>query len=282
MIELGKMNTLSILRETSVGLFLGNEDENDDDVLLPFKYFPEKYELGDEIEVFIYLDYEERRIATNLIPYIQLHEFALLEVVDVTEIGTFMDWGLEKHLFVPFGEQRHRMELGMWYVVYLDIDEKTDRLYGTNRIERHLDKEAITVSKGEEVDLLIFIETDLGFTVIINEKYKGLVFQNQIFKEINPGDTMKGYIKEVRKDGKIDVALQPIGFVNSNLKNTELIYQALVDNEGKIALTDKSSPEEINARFGISKKAFKRAIGDLYKQRKITIEATHINLLQKE
>ena len=282
MIELGKMNTLSILRETSVGLFLGNEDDNDDDVLLPFKYFPEHYDLGDEIEVFIYLDYEERRIATNLTPYIQLHQFALLEVVDVTEIGTFMDWGLEKHLFIPFGEQRHRMELGMWYVVYLDIDQKTDRLYGTNRIERYLDNDDIGVAKGDEVDLLVFIETDLGYTVIINGKHKGLVFQNQIFKEINPGDKIKGYIKDIREDGKIDVVLEPIGFVNSNSKNTELIYQALIDNSGKLALTDKSSPEDIYSRFGISKKAFKRAIGDLYKQRKISFEATHISLLEKE
>ena len=282
MIELGKMNTLTILRETSVGLFLGNEDDNDDDVLLPFKYFPEKYDLGDEIEVFIYLDYEERRIATNLTPYIQLHEFALLEVVDVTEVGTFMDWGLEKHLFIPFGEQRHRMELGMWYVVYLDIDEKTDRLYGTNRIERHLDKDDITVAKGDEVDLLVFIETDLGYTVIINGKHKGLVFENQIFKEINPGDKMKGYIKDIRQDGKIDVSLQPIGFVNSNEKNTDLIYQALVDNSGTLALTDKSSPEEIYATFGISKKAFKRAVGDLYKQRKISIAPTQITLSKND
>lgn len=276
MTDLGRINTLAILRETSVGLYLGNEDV--EDVLLPFKYCPENFSIGDELEVFIYLDSEERRIATNIIPFVRLHEFALLEVVDVTEVGTFMDWGLEKHLFVPFGEQRHRMELGMWYVVYLDIDQKTDRLFGTNRVEQYLEDKVITVSIGEEVDLLVFIETDLGYTVIINNKHKGLVFHNEIFKEINPGDTLKGYIKHIREDGKIDVSLQPIGYVNTNSKNSEVIYQAIVDNQGTLALTDKSSPEAIYEAFGISKKAFKRALGDLYKQRKITIEDAEIKL----
>jgi len=277
LIELGKLNTLSILRDTGVGLYLGSKEV--EDVLLPHKYCPKDFSIGDELEVFIYLDSEERRIATNIIPSITLHEFGALEVVDVTEFGTFMDWGLEKHLFVPFAEQRHKMEVGYWYVVYLDFDKKTERLFGTNRIENYLDNEQITVSKGEEVDLYVFIETDLGYTVIINKKHKGLVFHNEIFKEINPGDSLKGYIKEVRADGKIDVALQPIGYINANSKNSDLIYQAIVDNNGSIALTDKSSPEEIYDTFGISKKAFKRAIGDLYKQRKIIIEESQIKIV---
>lgn len=277
LIELGQLNTLSILRDTSVGLYLGSEDV--EDVLLPLKYCPEEFSIGDKLEVFIYLDYEERRIATNIIPPIKLHEFGLLEVVDVTEFGTFMDWGLEKHLFIPFGEQRYKMEVGYWYVVYLDLDKKTGRLFGTNRIENYLDDEQITVSKGEEVDLYVFDETDLGYTVIINNKHKGLVFHNEIFKKINPGDRLKGYIKEVRADGKIDVALQPIGYANTNSKNSELIYKALIDHNGSLDLTDKSSPEVIYEAFGISKKAFKRAIGDLYKQRKISIEASQIKIL---
>lgn len=277
MIELGKINTLSILRETSVGLYLGDDDGSD--VLLPYKYIPENYAIGDMLDVFIYLDSEERQIATNLDPFIKLHEYSLLEVVDVTEVGTFMNWGLEKHLFIPFGEQRHNMELGMWYVVYLDIDEKTNRLYGTNRIERLLDNEVITVKKGDEVDILVFIETDLGYTVIINNKHKGLVFRNQIFIEINPGDRLVGFIKDVREDGKIDVSLQPTGYKNTNARNIEIICNALVSNGGSMPISDKSSPEEIYATFGISKKAFKRAIGDLYKQRKISIEKTEIKLL---
>jgi len=274
MIELGKMNTLEILRETSVGLYLG--DDEGLDVLLPNKYMPDNYKIGDTLDVFIYLDYDERIIATNLTPFIKLHEYAALEVVDITEVGTFMDWGLEKHLFVPFGEQRHGMELGYWYVVYLDIDERTNRLYGTNRIERILDNEVITVDKGDEVDLLVFMETDLGYTVIINNQHKGLVYENEIYREINPGDKLKGFIKDVRGDGKIDVSLQPIGYENTNTRNIEIIYKALVANNGSMAISDKSSPDNIYATFGISKKAFKRAIGDLYKQRKINIEKTGI------
>lgn len=275
--ELGRVNKLSILRETSIGLYLGSD--HIEDVLLPNKYCPKDYAIGDELEVFIYLDSEERRIATNIIPAVTLHEFGALEVVDVTEVGTFMDWGLEKHLFVPFGEQRHKMEEGFWYVVYLDLDERTGRLFGTNRIENYLDDQNITVSKGEEVDLYVFIETDLGYTVIINNKHKGLVFHNEIFVEINPGDTLKGYIKDVRDDGKIDVSLQPIGYANANSKNSNMIYNAIIESNGTLALTDRSSPEDIYKAFGISKKAFKRAIGDLYKQRKIIIEESQIKLV---
>ena len=277
MIDLGKLHTLSILRETNVGLYLGSDSV--EDVLLPHKYCPTQYKIGDELEVFIYLDSEERRIATNIIPSIKLHEFGLLQVVDVTEYGTFMDWGMEKHLFVPFAEQRQAMEEDYWYVVYLDFDEQTGRLFGSNKIEKYLDNDHIAVSKGEEVDLYVFIETDLGYTVIINNKHKGLVFENEIFKEINPGDTLKGFIKEVRDDGKIDVSLQPIGYASANAKNTDLIYQAIVNNNGRLDFTDKSSPEDIYKTFGISKKAFKRAIGDLYKQRKISIEESEIKLV---
>lgn len=277
MTELGRVHTLSILRETSVGLYLGSDDV--EDVLLPLKYCPTAYTFGDELDVFLYLDSEERRIATTIIPPITLHEFGLLEVIDVTDVGTFMDWGLEKNLFVPFEEQRHEMEEEYWYVVYLDFDEKSGRLFASNRIEKYLDNDHITVSKDEEVDLYVFIETELGYTVIINNKHKGLVFHNEIFTEINPGDTLKGYIKDVRNDGKIDVSLQPIGYSNSNSKNTDLIYKAIMDNYGSIALTDKSSPDEIYEAFAISKKAFKRAIGDLYKQRKIRIEEFEIKIV---
>jgi len=236
--ELGRVHTLSIKRETSVGLYLGSDSV--EDILLPRKYCPKNYSIDDELEVFIYLDSEERRIATTII---------------------------------------HEMEEEYWYVVYLDFDEKSGRLFASNRIEKYLDNEHITVSKGEEVELYVFIETELGYTVIINKKHKGLVFHNEIFTEINPGDTVKGYIKEVRNDGKIDVSLQPIGYANSNSKNTDLIYKAIVDNNGSIALTDKSSPDEIYKAFGISKKAFKRALGDLYKQRKISIEESLIKLV---
>jgi len=275
-IEIGKYNELRILRETSVGLFLG--DEEGEDVLLPNKYVPEEYEIDDMIKVFVYLDYDERKIATNIIPKIHLYGFALLEVTAVADVGAFLDWGMEKNLMVPYREQRQKMEVGRWYVVYMDIDEETDRLYASNRIDRILKNDELTVKVGEEVDLLVYRETDIGFAVIINDQHKGLVFKNEIFKPLNIGDRLKGYIKKIREENKIDVSLQPIGYDNFNDKNSQEIYDALVANNGYLPVTDKSAPEEIYNLFGISKKAFKKAVGDLYKRRKITIEAKGIRL----
>lgn len=277
MIEIGKYNTLEILRLTTVGLFLGDEDGND--VLLPNKYCPEDFEIGDELEVFVYLDYAERKVATNLKPRILLHQFALLEVVDVTEHGAFLDWGLEKHLMVPFKEQRQKMQLGRWYVVYLNLDEQTDRLYATNKVEKHLSNEVLTVAQGDKVDLLVLSETDLGFSVIVNHKHKGLIYKSDIFKELSVGSLLTGFVKKIREDNKLDVSLQPLGYTNFNDENVQKIYDALVANNGSLPLTDKSTPEQIYARFSLSKKAFKKAVGALYKQRKITMAADGIELV---
>ena len=164
--QIGVYHELEILRETSVGLFLGNDE--DEEVLLPNKYVPEDYEIGDEMNVFVYLDYAEREIATTLTPKILLNEYALLEVSMVTEVGAFMDWGLEKNLLVPFREQRDRMVEGRWYVVRMMNDEQTDRLYATNKVDKHLQNEALTIDEGEEVQIIILRKTDLGYTVIID------------------------------------------------------------------------------------------------------------------
>ena len=277
MIEIGKYNELTILRETSVGLYLG--DESGEDVLLPNKYCPEKYELDDKISVFVYLDYAERKIATNITPKVLLNEFSLLRVTAIETVGAFMDWGLEKDLMVPFKEQRQRMSIDRWYIVYLDLDTDTDRLFASNRIEKHLQNENLNVEVGDEVDILIYHKTDLGFTVIVNHAHKGLVYNNEVFKELNIGDKLKGFVKNIREENKIDISLQPIGYVNYNDTNTQLVYQALVDADGILKITDKSSPEEIHAQFGISKKAFKKALGALYKDRKIEIKPEGIRLV---
>jgi predicted RNA-binding protein (virulence factor B family) len=275
-IQIGTYNTLTIRRDTSVGLYLG--DAAGEDVLLPNKYRPEHFELDDSIEVFVYRDYAGRKVATNLTPDITLHEFALLQVADVTEVGAFMDWGLEKHLLVPFSEQRQEMELGRWYVVYMDLDTDTDRLYATNKIDQRLQNVYLTVKEGDPVDLLVFKKTDLGFSVIVNNKHEGLVYANEVFKELRVGDRLNGFVKKIREENKLDISLQPIGFRNANQNNTEMIYSDLVNNDGFLAITDKSSPEEIYALFGISKKAFKKAVGALYKERKIVIEEEGIKL----
>ncbi|MDP5230992.1 MAG: S1-like domain-containing RNA-binding protein [Cellulophaga sp.] len=276
MIELGNYNTLEILRDTSVGLFLGDDEGND--VLLPNKYVPEIYEIGDKLTVFCYLDFDERPVVTNLTPYILRNTFKLLKVVEVNKIGAFLDWGLEKHLLVPFGEQREKMVANQWYVVYCYLDEKSFRLVGSNKLDKFLDNEELTVAVNDEVNLIVTRQNDLGWDVIINNQHKGLVYQNEVFKKIAVGDTIKGYIKHIRPDNKIDVSLQALGYVSVEpAANT--IYQILKKEGGYLNLHDKSSPEEISARLQMSKKIFKKSIGTLYKDRKINIKPDGIYLV---
>lgn len=276
--QIGQYHTLTIDRETSVGIYL--TDEEGRDVLLPNKYCPESYSIGDLLKVFVYLDNQERIVATTLEPKIQMHTFALLRCADSTEFGAFMDWGLEKHLLVPFSDQKQTIVAGKWYIVYLDIDEETNRLYGSQRIEKHLQNFNLSIAVGDEVDLMVYRETDIGFAVIINNKHKGLVFKNEVFQPIHMGDKMRGYVKKIGDENKIDISLQPIGYKNFNSKNSEAIYEILRLNNGWMAINDKSAPEIIYNRFGISKKAFKKAIGDLYKQRLITIEKDGIRTIE--
>lgn len=280
MIDIGQYHELRILRETSVGLFLG--DESGEDVLLPNKYRPEKFEIDDRIEVFVYRDHEERKVATNLTPKIFLNDFALLQVTAVTEVGAFMDWGLEKELMVPFNEQRQKMEEGRWYLVYMTLDKKTDRLFASNKIDKFLQNEVLTVQEGDAVDLVVMQKTDLGFSVIVDNVHKGLIYENEIFKKINVGDKLHGFIKKIREGNKIDVSLHPIGYQNFNDPNSQLIFQKLTENNGFLAVTDQSSPEDIYAQFGISKKAFKKAVGALFKQRRITLEKNGIKLVNED
>jgi len=276
-IEIGRYNKLRILSQNTIGLLLG--DKSGESVLLPKKYCPESYELDDEITIFVYLDNKGNKIATNVIPKILFNEFALLKVTAVTDVGVFMDWGMEKELFVPFREQTQKMEEGRWYIVYLDLDKKTDRLYASSRIERHLQNEVLTVVENEKVHLLVMQKTDLGFSVIINNAHKGLVFKNEIFKKLNIGDKLNGFVKKIHEDNKIDISIQPIGYTNFIDKNTELVYKALLKNNGFLAVTDKSSPDEISRQFGMSKKAFKKSLGALYKQRKIKLLPDGIELI---
>ncbi|MCJ7579985.1 MAG: S1-like domain-containing RNA-binding protein [Candidatus Aminicenantes bacterium] len=279
MIEIGRSNKLRILRQTSVGVYLG--DESGEEVLLPNKYCPEKFELEDKIEVFVYRDHEERKVAANIKPKILLNEFELLQVTAVTNVGAFLDWGMEKELLVPFRERRQKMQEGKWYIVYLTVDRETDRLYASNIIEKYLQNEVLTVEPGEEVALLVYKKTDLGFSVIVNNKHKGLIFRNEIFKELSIGEKINGFVKNIREDNKLDISMQRIGYENFNDFNSELIFHKLGENEGFLPVTDKSSPEEIYKQFGMSKKAFKKSIGALYKQRKITIHPEGIKSIKE-
>jgi len=275
MISLGKYNNLEILRDTTVGLFLGDDEGND--VLLPNKYVPEEFEIGDFINVFCYLDHEERIVATTLEPYVMVDQFKLLQVAEVNEYGAFMDWGLEKHLLVPFREQRNKMQEGQWYVVYCYLDEKTDRLVASNKLDKFLSNDELTVNVLEKVDLVVTRLTDLGWEAIINNTHKGLIYANEIFKKVAVGDQLDGYIKHIREDNKIDISLQPIGY-KSLEPAANLIYQQLLAHNGFLPLHDKSDPEDIKRIMQMSKKVFKKGIGVLYKERKIKIGTNGIQL----
>ncbi len=277
MIELGKYNTLKIVRDTSVGLYLSDDK---DDVLLPNKYVPEEFEIGQELTVFVYLDQEERLVATTLEPYIYLNEFALLRVSYTNKFGAFMNWGLEKDLFVPFREQARPMEGGKRYLTYMFLDEKSNRLVGSSKLNQFLKNEELTVEVGEEVDLIVSHITDLGINVIINERHKGLLYSNEVYDELRTGDRVKGYIKTIRPDNKIDVSLQKLGF-ESIEPNAEKVLDELRASRGFLRLNDDSHPEDIKTVLKMSKKTFKKAIGTLYKQKLIEIKEDGIYLIKE-
>lgn len=276
MINLGEYNTLRILRETEPGLYLGDDEGND--VLLPHRYKPEEYEIDDEIEVFIYLDNEERPIATTLRPFIELNSFGYLHCSDVTEYGAFMDWGLEKQLFVPFKEQARPMTKGHWYIIYLYIDEKTDRMVGSSKTNRFLQNDELTVVVTDKVDILVTHITEKGANVIINGVHKGLIYIEEIFEDIRSGDRMKAYVKNIRPDNKIDVVIQQPGY-KSIEPNANFIREELEAVGGFLPLHDKSDPDMIKTQLGMSKKSFKKAIGTLYKDKQIIIKEDGIELI---
>ncbi|MGJ8665768.1 MAG: CvfB family protein [Patiriisocius sp.] len=279
MINLGVYNTLEILRETEPGLYLGDDEENV--VLLPHKYKPEHFEIGDMLEVFVYLDYEERPVATTLTPYVTLNNFGYLHCSDVNQYGAFMDWGVQKQLFVPFKEQARPMKVGNWYIVYLYLDEQTDRLVGSSKTNKFLNNDNVTLEKFDEVNILVTHLTDLGANVIVNGVHKGLIFIDEIFEDIRTGDRMKAFIKRVRDDKKIDVVLQAPGY-RSIEPNANFILEELKAAGGFLPLHDKSDPDAIKNELGMSKKSFKKAIGTLYKDKQINIKEDGISLLADE
>lgn len=283
MITIGRINTLTALRETSVGFFLGDLSDRrtqdfNNDILLPNKYVPDTLAVDDDIDVFVYTDSEDRPIATTLTPAIQRDEFASLQVVAVTSAGAFLDWGLEKDLLVPHREQARPMEVGQWYVVFMYLDESTNRLVASSKVSRFLDEDVRDLQVGDEVQLLAYELTDLGVNVIINNRYKGLVYSNEIFRTVRPGDPLIGYIKNIRDDNRVDVSLQRMGYENVE-PNARRILATLKAENGFLPLTDNTSPEVIYETLEMSKKTFKKAIGTLYRERKIVLEEKGIRLV---
>ena len=275
-IELGKFNHLKIVKEVDFGLYLDGGEEGE--ILLPARYVPYNYEIGQEIDVFIYLDNEERLIATTLKPYVQVGEFAYLQVSWVNQYGAFLDWGLMKDLFCPFREQRRKMEVGRSYIIHTHVDPESFRIMASAKVEKYLSTERPPYAPDDEVELLVWQHTNMGYKVIIDNKYQGLVYDNQIFRELEIGDHMKGYITQVREDSKVDVALQKSGR-QQTLDFADTLYNYMQRNGGRCYLHDKSPAEEIYERFKVSKKVFKKAVGDLYKRRLIEITDHGLELI---
>ena len=277
MINLGEYNTLEVARETGSGYYL--KDDEDAMVLLPGKYAPRGVEIGQDLKVFILKDSDDRLVATTDTPKIVLNDFALLKVTYTTTFGAFVDWGMDKELLVPLSEQKNDMEIDRWYVVYMGIDTETNRLYASSKVNRYLQNQYVSVKEGDEVEILIYKKTDLGYSVIVNDEHSGLVFESDVFQELNVGDRLKAYVKTIRPDNKLDITLRPVGYDDFISTASEEVFKQIEAQGGKIDITDKSTPEVIYAEFKMSKKAFKKAVGDLYKQRKITITSEGITLV---
>jgi predicted RNA-binding protein (virulence factor B family) len=280
MLEIGRINTLQVTKQVTFGLYMDGGEAGE--ILLPKRYVPEGTIVQDWLDLFIYLDSEDRLIATTETPKVMVDECAFLKVVAVTPVGAFLDWGLPKDLLVPFNEQDRPMEVGRSYVVVVTVDDATNRIMASSRLHDYLDEEADEdIEVGQSVELLISGQTDLGYKAVINHDYLGLIFKNEVFQELQNGDELTGFVKSIRDDGKIDLRL------NADKKSTvdelsEKILKQLKLNNGTSQLTDKSPPEAIYRSYGVSKANYKRALSSLYKQRRILITHEAITLSEPE
>lgn len=278
MLQIGKMNRLSVVKLVDFGLYLDGFEKGE--ILLPQNSMPDEVQIGDVLDVFIYLDSEDRIIATTQKPFVMVGEFALLRCVDVTNIGAFLDWGLQKDLFVPFREQKMKMQSGRSYLVYVYLDMESERVVASAKIDKYLDKTIPELNPGDEVKVIIADQTDIGYKVIVNQAFWGVLYENEVFSPLNKGEVMTAYVKKVRDDDKIDLTLHRYGY--RKVEDTlDLILTRLEHQGGEIRLSDKSTPEDIYEAFGISKKTFKQAIGSLFKQRKIEITENSIKIRNK-
>jgi len=274
-VNIGRYNTLRVIKEVDFGVYLDGEHEGE--ILMPVRYVPANCQVGDFVDVFLYLDSEDRPIATTEQPFAQVGEFAMLRVQSVNKIGTFLDWGIMKDLLVPFREQKVTMTEGRSYLVYIYVDEETHRIVASAKLNKFLDKTLPDYEVGQEVDLVIESETDLGYKAIVNNRHWGILYENEVFEQLAKGLKVKGYIKKIRTDHKIDLSLHPLGYEKVD-PLTQMILDELKKMGGFIAVSDKSDAEEVYRVFGISKKSFKQAIGALYKKRLITLSPDGIRL----
>lgn len=275
-VKIGRMNRLQVVTELDFGMYLDGKKYGE--ILLPRKYIPDGTQVDDFLDVFVYMDSEDRPIATTETPYAMEGELAYLKAVAISSIGAFLDWGLMKDLLVPYREQRERMTDGQSYIVYVYFDTTSERMVASTKTGKFLHKINVNYNVGDEVDLIICNETDIGYNVIIDKKCIGIIYKNEIFQEVEEGQSIKGFIKLVRPDGKIDAELQRSGG-NTRDELAELILKDLKEAGGFLPLTDKTPPEVINDRYKVSKRAYKRAVGGLYKQRLITVDEDGLRLV---
>ena len=275
MIDIGKFNHLEVIKEVEFGVFLDGGSAGN--ILLPKRYVPANTKLGDSLDVFIYLDSEDQLIATTERPLVQVNQCAYLRVNDVNHYGAFLDWGLPKDLMVPFKQQQQRMSVDRSYVVYVYLDDASQRLVASSKLNKHLPEKARCYQPGEQVDLLIYAKTELGYKAVINQSHLGLIFRDDAFKPLKPGVSTVGYVKGVRSDGKIDLSLQPRAAQQRTQLSADIMLY-LQANGGVSHLTDKSPPDLIYKQFNCSKSNYKKALGALYKDKKIVIEEDEIRL----
>lgn len=273
--KVGIYHRLKVDRLTQPGAYLS---DGDTDVLLPTKYIPKNTKPGDSLDVFVYRDSEGRIICTTKKPHAILNEFAYLKVLDTNDVGAFLDWGIDKDLLVPFKEQKLKLRKGQWALVYIYLDEKTDRVAATAKISKYF-KDQINLSEGEEVNLLIANTTELGTNVVVENAYKGLIYDNDLFHDLLEGDKIRGFVRKIREDGKLDISLRKTG-IDSLEEGAVQILKELKSQNGTLHLHDKSSPEEIQSLLQMSKKNFKKSIGILYKKKLIRIESETISLIE--
>ena len=274
-LKLGQVNTLTVVKSVDFGMYLDGGEAGE--ILLPQRYVPQGCQPGDELDVFIYLDSEERLIATTQMPLAVVGDFAYLKVAWVNNYGAFLDWGLMKDLFVPFREQKIKMQKDRSYIVHLHIDEETYRIMASAKVERFLSEEFPPYQEGEEVEILVWQKTELGFKVIVDNQFAGLVYDSEVFQYIHTGDRLKAYVKQVREDGKLDISLQKYG-KEAVTDFSAVLLNYLKEHSGRTSLGDKSPADAIYAEFGVSKKVFKKAVGDLYKRRLIVINDDGLSL----
>lgn len=275
MIKIGKINKLNVLKKQGANVYLGNGTSGK--VLLADKINSANCQPGDILEVFVYVDSEGHLAGTTRLPLAQVDDIAWLKVVSLNYVGAFLDWGLPKDLLVPFSEQHHEMEVGKYYLVKVFLDEKS-RIAASTKINRFITDESVDFQVGQKVPLLIAEKTELGFKAIVNNTHWGLLYQNELFQPLTKGQKLEGYIKKIRADQKIDLSLHHPGY-GKVVSLTDTILIKLKENEGELMLSDKSPPQAIYNEFGVSKKAFKQAIGALYKKKLITIDINVIRLI---